>query len=72
MNNTNIKKLNFITKFSEYCLTPEEDAQFMANIDMEALEIGVKKSEEEIANGQGIEFSEAIAQIHREFFGEEL
>lgn len=57
---------------NEYCLTPEEDAEFMANIGMEALERGVRQSEEEIANGQGIEFEEAIAIIEREVFGEEI
>ncbi|MBR5227774.1 MAG: hypothetical protein IKV94_03960 [Clostridia bacterium] len=72
MNNTSVKKLNNSTQFSDYCLTPEEDAEFMANIDMEALERGVRKSEEEIANGQGIEFREAMSKIHREVFGEEL
>ena len=44
----------------------------MANIDMEAMERAVKKAEQEIANGEGIEFEEAMAQIHREVFGEEI
>ena len=70
MNNTSVKKLNFRAQFSDYCLTPEEDAKFMANIDMEALERGIEKSEEDIANGKVIEFREAMAQIHREVFGE--
>lgn len=70
MNNTSVKKLNFSTQFSDYCLTPEEDAEFMANIDMEALERGIEKSEEDIANGRVIEFREAMAQIHKEVFGE--
>lgn len=61
-----------ISDMNEYILTPEEDAEFMANIDMEALEEGVRKSEEEIANGKVIEFEEAMKQIHREVFGEEL
>lgn len=72
MNNAYINKLNFTTQMNEYCLTPEEDAEFMANIDMEALERGVRQSEEEIANGQGIEFEEAMAIIEREVFGEEI
>ena len=72
MNTSNAKKLNVSTKFSDYCLSPEEDAQFMAGIDMDAMERGIKKSEEEIANGKGIEFKEAMAQIHKEVFGEEL
>lgn len=72
MNNTSIRKLNYSTQFNDYCLTPEEDAKFMANIDMEALERGVRKSKEEFANGQGIEFREAMSKIHREVFGEEL
>ena len=70
MNNTSVKKLNFSTQFSDYCLTPKEDAEFMANIDMEALERGIEKSEEDIANGRVIEFREAMAQIHKEVFGE--
>lgn len=44
----------------------------MANIDMEHLEKCVKKSEEEIVNGKVIEFEEAMTQIHREFFIEDL
>lgn len=70
MNDTNLKKLNFSTQFSDYCLTPEEDTQFMANIDMEALERGIEKSEQDIANGRVIGFREAMAQIHKEVFGE--
>lgn len=70
MNNTSVKKLNYSTQFNDYCLTPEEDAEFMANIDMEALERGIEKSEEDIANGRVIEFREAMAQIHKEVFGE--
>lgn len=42
----------------------------MANIDMEALERGIEKSEEDIANERVIEFREAMAQIHKEVFGE--
>lgn len=61
-----------ISDMNEYILTPEEDAKFMANIDMDALERGVRKSEEDIANGRVIEFKEAMSQIHREVFGEEL
>ena len=61
MNSTSVKKTNYITQFNEYCLTPEEDAKFMANIDMEALERGIEKSEEDIANGRVIEFREAMA-----------
>ena len=72
MNSANINNLNYITQFNDYCLTPKEDAEFTANIDMEALERGVRKSKEEFANGQGIEFREAMSKIHREVFGEEL
>ena len=61
-----------ISDMNEYILTPEEDAEFMANIDIDALEEGVRKSEEEIANGKVIEFEEAMKQNHREVFGEEL
>lgn len=70
MKNTSIENLNLYSQFSKYCLTPEEDAEFMANIDMEELEKGIKKSEEEIAKGLGIEFNEAMSQIHKEVFGE--
>ena len=69
MNNTSVKKLNFSTQFSDYSLT-QEDAEFMSNIDMKALERGIEKSEEDIANGRVIEFREAMAQIHKEVFGE--
>ena len=72
MNNEVIKRINIISQLRDYCLTPEEDAEFMANIYMEALERGVRKSEQEIANRQGIEFREAMAKIHKEVFGEEL
>lgn len=68
MNNSHIK----ISDMNEYILTPEEDAEFMANIDMEALEREIKKSKEDIANGRVIEFEEAMKQIHREVFGEKL
>lgn len=61
-----------ISDMNEYILTPEEDAEFMANIDMEALERGIRKSEEDIANERVIEFEEAMSQIHREVFGEEF
>ena len=61
-----------ISDMNEYILTPEEDTEFMANIDMEALEEGIRKSKEDIANRRVIEFEEAIKQIHREVFGEEL
>ena len=61
-----------ISDMNEYILTPEEDAEFMANIDMEALERGIRQSKEDIANGRVIEFEEAMKQIHREVFGEEL
>lgn len=70
MNNISVKKLNFSTQFNDYCLTSDEDAEFMANVDMEALERGIEKSEEDIANGRVIEFREAMAQIHKEVFGE--
>ena len=70
MNNTNIRELNYSTQFSDYCLTPKEDSEFMANIDMEALERGVRESEKDIANGRIIEFREAMTQIHKEVFGE--
>ena len=68
MSNSHIK----LSDMNEYILTPEEDAEFMANIDMEALEEGIRKSKEDIANGRVIEFREAMEQIHREVFGEEL
>lgn len=61
-----------ISDMNEYILTPKENAEFMANIDMDALERCVRKSEEDIANGRVIEFKEAMSQIHREVFGEEL
>lgn len=70
MKDTFIKKLDFNKQFKNYCLTPKEDAEFMANIDIEALERGVEKSEEDIANGRVIEFREAMAQIHKEVFDE--
>ena len=68
MSNSHIK----LSDMNEYILTPEEDAEFMANIDMEALEEGIRKAKEDIANGRVIEFEEAMKQIHREVFGEEL
>ena len=70
MNNTSIKKLNYSTEFDDYYLTQEEDASFMANIDADALEIGIEKSEEDIAIGRVLEFREAMAQIDKEVFGE--
>ena len=72
MNNTHVKKSNNSIEFCDYNLTPEEDDKFMSNIDMDALERGVRKSEEEIASGQGIDFMSAIKKIHKEVFGEEL
>lgn len=73
MNNTRyIKKSPILSKLSDYYLTPEEDAAFMANIDMEALERGMEQAEKEIANGEGIEFEEAMKEIDLEVFGEEL
>ena len=57
---------------NEYILTPEEDDEFMANIDMEVLEEGIRKSKEDIAIGRVLEFEEAMKQIHREVFGGEL
>ena len=53
------------------CAT-EEDAEFMANIDMDELVKGIEQSEREIAEGQVIEFEEAMKRIHKEVFGEEL
>lgn len=70
MNNTNIKDLNILSKLNDFCLTPEEDAKLMANIDMEALIKGIEKAEQEIANGEGIPWREAMPQIHKEVFGE--
>lgn len=73
MNNTRyIKKIDLLSKFSENYLTPEEDEAFMANIDMEALECGLAQAEREIANGEGIEFEQAMKEIHARVFGEEL
>ena len=72
MENTNIKKLNLYAKLNDYYLTEQEDAEFMANIDMDALERGIEIAEQEIANGNGIEFKEAMAQIHNEVFGDEI
>lgn len=70
MNNTNIKDLNILSKLNDFCLTPEEDAELMANIDMDALIKGIEQAEREIANGEGIPWQEAMAQIHKEVFGE--
>ena len=64
MQKTTIKKLN------DFILSPEEDAKFMANIDMDALIEGVKKSQQEISEGKGISFEEAMAQIDKEVFSE--
>lgn len=72
MNNTRYIKKTILSKLSDYYLTPEEDAAFMANIDMEALERGMEQAEREIANGEGIEFEEAMKEIDLEVFGEEL
>ena len=73
MNNTRyIKKQALANKFNEFYLTPEEDAKFMANIDMEALERGVEQAEDDIANGRVMEFEQAMKEIHMEVFGEEL
>ncbi len=73
MNNTRyIKKQALANKLSDFYLTPEEDAKFMANIDMEALERGLEQAEDDIANGRVIEFEQAMREIHMEFFGEEL
>lgn len=73
MNNTRyIKKSPILSKLSDYYLTPEEDAAFMANIDMEALERGMEQAEEDIKCGRIIEFEQAIKEIDLEVFGEEL
>lgn len=72
MQNTSIKDLDMSMKLSEFYLTPEEDAEFMANIDMDELIKGIEQSEREIAEGQVIEFEEAMKRIHKEVFGEEL
>lgn len=73
MNNTRyIKRSPILSKLSDYYLTPEEDVAFMANIDMEALERGMEQAEREIANGEGIEFEEAMKKIDLEVFGEKL
>lgn len=67
-----IENSSYNINFSDYILTPEEDALFMANIDMEAVEKGIRKSKEEFNRGQGIDFKDAMFQIHKEVFGEEL
>lgn len=72
MQNTSIRDLDIDVNFRDFYLTPEEDAEFMANIDMDELVKGIEQSEREIAEGQVIEFEEAMKRIHKEVFGEEL
>ena len=72
MKNTSISNLDIDINFNEFHLTPEEDAEFMANIDMEELIKGIEQSEREIAEGKVIGFEEAMKEIHKEVFGEEL
>lgn len=72
MQNTSIKKTDICAGFSEFCLTPEEDDKFMAGIDLEELIAGIEQSEKDISEGQVIGFEEAMEEIHKEVFGEEL
>lgn len=72
MNNTSITKLDLYNGLQDYMLSEEEEAEFMKNIDMDAVIEGIKKSEQEIAEGKGIEFREATSIIHKEVFGEEI
>lgn len=72
MKNTSIKELDLYNELQDYMLSEDEDAEFMKNIDMDAVIEGIKKSEQEIAEGKVIEFREAMALIHKEVFGEEI
>ena len=72
MNDTYCKDINIYNKFKEYYLTDEEDAELMAQIDIDELERVIKLSEQQIANGEGIEFREAMEQIEEEVFGAKI
>lgn len=72
MNFISNEKLNINKTFNNYYLTPAEDEKLMANVDMEALERGVRKSKEEFAKGLGIDCEKAMSIIHKDVFGEAL
>lgn len=69
MNNTWVRNLNINKILKANYMTPEQDAEFMKNIDMDELERGVEQAERDIANGRVIGFEEAMAQINRKVFG---
>ena len=69
MNKTYSEDINILNKFKQYYLTDEEDAELMAQVNMEEMERVIEISEQQIANGEGIEFEEAMAQIEEEVFG---
>ena len=65
MDNTSVKRLHL----KGFYMPKEDDDDIMANIDMDALEKGIEQAEKEIAEGKGIEFRQAMAEIHKEVFG---
>ena len=64
MNNSNTQELKQNYQFNK--------STILNNVDIFSIEKSVKKSEQEISNGLGLNLNCAMAKIHKEVFGEEL